>query len=736
MEKQAAILAELEQMREGAAALMRAKLEAAAGQIRDLATRVASDLGVVVPPDLEALFPIASVSERLASLVPPPPPPVPTVELETLRRLDAGRAQSEVLQELLRQIGPWCGPRAIVVLRDDAVQGWSGAGFAEGNPPRAWRGRAADSPALARAAAGTPVLVRPSADAVLSGWFPASERRLLVVPMSLRGKVVGLLLALESETGLNAPLIQQLTYTVGLMLETLTGRAVVPTPALMEPVDLVAAPAPSTFEAEAPTPALEAAPPPAVVEEAAPPVEVAPVAAPEVQPVETDASATMQLKVPIPPIAPAAAARAPEDERKHEEARRFARLLVSEVRLYNEQAVQDGQARPRHLPPPQGGHRPLPGDVRAARVRRGPVREQLLLRRAGAHPRGRRRRPRSGCSRALLRALPGLLLALAGGCRAAAPPGLPQAFLVKGDAAARAKAFMRVAVQGREAERARAALLWGLFACDARAPHAALTAFRLARPRGGMAHLAARRLEEALEASGSPAVLWQTAARAPWVSADDGTHLRLHGAEALSLRGEGADALALLPGSEGLRREDQAQRLLVVARAGGAGAAAAERRLAVEFPQLVAGGDERALVRVAATFTPAERAVNAQAWLEAGEPQAALRAAARAGGAGFLIAARAALRLHRSSIALAWAERGGERCGACLVERAEAERQIAWSAPLGERRRPFERMLQRRRRSGHRPLPPARATRFGAATRCWRRRRSSNSAASHRPPAT
>ena len=32
-----------------------------------------------------------------------------------------------------------------------------------------------------------------------------------------------------------------------------------------------------------------------------------------------------------------------EDERKHEEARRFARLLVSEISLYNEQAVQAGK---------------------------------------------------------------------------------------------------------------------------------------------------------------------------------------------------------------------------------------------------------------------------------------------------------------------------------------------------------------------------------------------------------
>jgi hypothetical protein len=334
METHEAIFAEIEQMREGAAALLRAKLDAMAGQIRDQANRVAGDLDVVVPPDLEALLPIASLAERLRSLAappPPPPPPVLALDLDILRALDAGRAQSVVLQELLRQLGAWCGPRAIAVFRDGNAQGWSGSGFEEGNPPRAWHGALADSPALARAASGTPVIVRPRADAVLSEWFGPSDGRLLVVPMSLRGKVVGVLLALEGGPGLNVPMVQQVTYTVGLMLETLTSRPNVPTPALTPP---------EVMSGE-PEVAVEASP--AVSEEAPRAVEEAPVAAAEAPPAVGDGSETVELKVPVAPAAPVAAARAPEDERKHEEARRFARLLVSEIRLYNEQAVQTGK---------------------------------------------------------------------------------------------------------------------------------------------------------------------------------------------------------------------------------------------------------------------------------------------------------------------------------------------------------------------------------------------------------
>jgi len=351
MEKHEAVLAELEQMREGAAALMRAKLEAVAKQVRDLANRLAGDLDVVVPPDLEALFPIGAVAEHLRSATAPPPPqvqPALALGLEALRQLDGGRAQSEVLLELLRQLGPWCGARAIVVLRDGVVQGWSGAGFAAGDPARTWRAALSDSRTLTKASEGIPVLVRPIDDAVLSGWFDGSDRTLLLVPMLLRGKIVGILAALAGERGLDAALVQQLSYTVGLMLETLATRSAAANPALAEPQDLTGGAAAATeVPVEAP-----AAPeifelPPAAAE-----VHAAPAAAPRAI---QDAASTMQLPVPVtpavpapppvpaPPAVPAPPVRTPEEERKHEEARRFARLLVSEIRLYNEQAVQSGK---------------------------------------------------------------------------------------------------------------------------------------------------------------------------------------------------------------------------------------------------------------------------------------------------------------------------------------------------------------------------------------------------------
>ena len=332
MEKDEAILAELEHLRATAAASIRTKLDAVGGQIREFSSRALGDLDVAIPPDLEALFPIAGLAERLRELSKPPAPA--GAGLEVIRRLDAGRAQSEVLQELLKQLAAWCGARAIVVLRDGHAQGWAGSGFPGLDPVRGWRGALADSPALARAAEGMPVLSRPSRDRVLGPWFEESDAVVLLVPMSMRGKVVGLLLAHEGENGLDAGVVQQLTYTVGLMLETLGGRTAVPTTALHEAEDM-------TGEAAA-APAVETAPGEELFE-----VEEAPAEPPEITPHIPDASATMHLKVPVAPapqvVPPSPPARSPEEERKHEEARRFARLLVSEIRLYNEQAVQAGK---------------------------------------------------------------------------------------------------------------------------------------------------------------------------------------------------------------------------------------------------------------------------------------------------------------------------------------------------------------------------------------------------------
>ncbi len=94
----------------------------------------------------------------------------------------------------------------------------------------------------------------------------------------------------------------------------------------------------------------EIVPPEAEIEAEAPvePPPVEPVAPPSepVAEVEPDAPPPVRPVQPPPPVEaaePVLGDRSPEDEARHEEARRFARLLVSEIKLYNEDEVERGR---------------------------------------------------------------------------------------------------------------------------------------------------------------------------------------------------------------------------------------------------------------------------------------------------------------------------------------------------------------------------------------------------------
>lgn len=358
--------AHLEQLRQAGIELVRKRLDGLARQLQDMTGRLIADLDVVLPADPEALFPLDGVE----ALLPKPSPQARALDLDSLRHLDAGRAQSEVLQGLLQATELFSGGRAILVFREGQAFGWSGLGFSP-ETVRTWRTTLDASPALKKVAAGTPVLLRAEDDPVLSEFLRNPGVTVLVVPMSLRGNVVGAFLAEEGEHGLSVEWIQFYTYFVGLLLETLAVRTGGPTPAIAPVEDLRSPLAPAREAEMIPEAALtptEAVPvhetrvpegageaPPTL--ETAPEVRVAPPEVPgvvrvtqkEVSPetpvvaapggAELDASATQRFEVtPVPPP------RTPEEQKKHEEAKRFARLLVSEIRLYNEQAVQEGKA--------------------------------------------------------------------------------------------------------------------------------------------------------------------------------------------------------------------------------------------------------------------------------------------------------------------------------------------------------------------------------------------------------
>jgi hypothetical protein len=190
----------------------------------------------------------------------------------------------------------------------------------------------------------------------LGGDFPRSA---LAFPIVVRGKIAGILYSDINEELSDKPdlvhLLNLACKTAGMTIDLLPVR---PKPASKPAAAAPAASAPSPVETPVPTP------PPVVV---APPPPPAPEPEPEPEPEsqapqveslsaptipmeshhfreeppmeEESGSTTVVMTAPLmpPPVV------APEDQKLHEDAKRFARLLVSEIKLYNEAQVTAGR---------------------------------------------------------------------------------------------------------------------------------------------------------------------------------------------------------------------------------------------------------------------------------------------------------------------------------------------------------------------------------------------------------
>ncbi len=324
--------------------------------------------------------------------------------LSVLRTLDAARSQSELLRELLTILAESVGRAVVLVLRDGRISAWSGIGLADAERLRLWSGDAAASTALERLMARS-VCCRfdPSVDPVFSTWLagePQADEALLV-PFVLRDRLVGAVYVDRVEGSPWAPdVVQSMIAVACWLIDTLPYRQTTPFPSLseVEALDEEATAAAEPEEeapevSEEPEAELGQEPEPAPEEEHVVEADVespAEDAAPEEEePPSYDPSSTVRIELPtaVPEVTPAAEAAEEEvpaqeetptpppvqpvtpppveeeaqavgeDEAEaededipaeqqplHEEARRFARLLVSEIKLYNEEDVEQGRA--------------------------------------------------------------------------------------------------------------------------------------------------------------------------------------------------------------------------------------------------------------------------------------------------------------------------------------------------------------------------------------------------------
>ena len=260
------------------------------------------------------------------------------------RELDSAATQVEILRRLLEFGRRHASRVVLLVLRAESWTVWKAAGYSSGNVAQ----EAVKQVTFPSAGEGPLARVRDGAPCRLGASNEVSVHLLcadavdaVVVPMTIGDKVSGALYADAApgeEKAFDPEAIAFLTYLAGLLIDRLPSRKLRPSPALREIARVTAPELPPspTAQEEYDTKMLslwQEAP------ESAPEEELRPSSARVVPGADSFPPASKGARRLTGPLAP------PDEDERHIEARRFAELLVSEIKLYNEHAVREGRAQ-------------------------------------------------------------------------------------------------------------------------------------------------------------------------------------------------------------------------------------------------------------------------------------------------------------------------------------------------------------------------------------------------------
>ena len=375
--------------------------------VDDVRAAVASQLNAAVQSvqaDVSALSFLPHIKKAIAQLEQAAPAPVAAKGggdakkvKRALQAIERGKSQVDVLNALLEQCLEFGSRAALLILRDKTFSGWKGAGFSShgGNDEMIKRFNAA--PGL------VPQLdellhqehgVEWDGATLATRFGVAAPARAVLVPMVIKDKVSAAVYVdavSEDLSKLDRASIEILVYTTGLLVDTLAIRKKIPSPSLSDDAHQASAPAahapapapaaPPRPAAAAPRPAPAPAPGPRPVPAPAPADPTAAFSAAQIREMTSPTAIRPPAPRPVPAAAPtpapaprptpgpqtapplhgddrpstqfvppsgvqrggAFAGGGSEESKKHDEARRFARLLVSEIKLYNESKVDAGR---------------------------------------------------------------------------------------------------------------------------------------------------------------------------------------------------------------------------------------------------------------------------------------------------------------------------------------------------------------------------------------------------------
>ncbi len=259
--------------------------------------------------------------------------------VQAVSNVHAGSTQKEILRALLDAGSGYCTRIALFVVKAGAASGWQSRGFGEEDPVKDFALDLSAGPVAHtyQNRIATPGNIAEMGDHFVEQFGRPANEQVLVLPLALKDKVAALVYADGGDTSnLDANALELLVIATSAWLEVTSLRkqaAVKEENVPMGRIEPAAAPVHTVssfsdpFAAHAPKHV-----PASIPVEPEPAAEVVEVAAAHASAGAAPATATDPL-----------AGLSPEDADIHRKAQRFARLLVDEIKLYNQAKVAEGR---------------------------------------------------------------------------------------------------------------------------------------------------------------------------------------------------------------------------------------------------------------------------------------------------------------------------------------------------------------------------------------------------------
>jgi len=269
--------------------------------------------------------------------------------LKVVSLIHAGSTQKEILRALLEGTTRYCGRAALFVVKAGAATGWQGRAFEKENIKDFSLDVSAPVPARVLE---TKVSVRSAISEMdpkfMSQFGAPAEDLVFLFPLLLKDKIAALVYAdggSDSGARMDAAALELLVAATSAWLEVASLRKQAGKEGPAESAsDAPPAPAhtgPSYSDPFAGHAPRHVVPPPQEVAAPVPVMAASPVAAPAAAPAVA-APAAAAAAAPAP-AKDEFADLSPHDAEVHRKAQRFARLLMDEIKLYNQAKVADGR---------------------------------------------------------------------------------------------------------------------------------------------------------------------------------------------------------------------------------------------------------------------------------------------------------------------------------------------------------------------------------------------------------